>query len=168
MAGSVTGPILKQTKTGLSNLLQKAKGSPSLTEGHLCRYSCVYNPIFTLYLPTYQLTGVAIWKSSGIMIQDGQYAFSLSLTEVGLFHGECVDCVLSLHYTTWMGCHHCPCFFFLSFNLSIVLVIFNFAIMFHKINKPDTEGYPGFCESEICYVSGFTPKSISGDQTPIH
>lgn len=59
-------------------------------------------------------------------------------------------------------------FFFLSFNLSIVLVIFNFAIMFHKINKPDTEGYPGFCESEICYVSGFTPKSISGDQTPIH
>lgn len=40
--------------------------------------------------------------------------------------------------------------------------------MFHKINKPDTEGYPGFCESEICYVPGFTPKSISGDQTPIH
>lgn len=78
--------------------------------------------------------------------------------------GLCI--VTSLHHLN--GLSSLSLLFFLSFNLSIVLVIFNFAIMFHKINKPDTEGYPGFCESEICYVPGFTPKSISGDQTPIH
>lgn len=48
------------------------------------------------------------------------------------------------------------------------LVIFDFAILFHKVSKPVTEGYPDFYESEIYYVLRFTLKSISEDQTPIY
>lgn len=114
-AGNVTNPILKQTKLGLSSSLQKAKGSPSPAAGHFCRYSNAYNPIFTLYLPMYQLTGDALWKPCGIMIQDGQHAFSLSLRwDHSKKNGWTVYC----HFITpceWGSCHHCHCFCFYHF-----------------------------------------------------
>lgn len=35
------------------------------------------------------------------------------------------------------------------------LVIFDFAILFHKVSKPVTEGYPDFYESEIYLCATF-------------